>query len=110
MGSIKVIISNLKQTTEHFETYCFCQVDFVVDLACVFYISHHGRVKIRLFQSFLEKIRANLDKKKSRCCGTGASSGNLELIGDAAYLMVFSLYLGIIKKKKLINRNLKKYY
>ena len=25
LGSIKVIISNLKQTTGHFETYCFCQ-------------------------------------------------------------------------------------
>ena len=30
---------------------------------CYFYISHHGRVKNRLFRSFSEKNRANLAKK-----------------------------------------------
>ena len=43
----------------YFKTYCFCQ-SWLCNWSCLcyFYIRHYGKVKIRLFQSFPEKIIA----------------------------------------------------
>ena len=53
---------------------------------CYFYISNHGRVKNRLFQSFSEKNRANLAKKfkllriRSKLRKSGAYWGHWEWV------------------------------
>ena len=54
---------------------------------CYFYISHHGRIKNRLSGAFQRKTEL-IWLNNSSCSGSGASSGNPELIGDTGYVKI----------------------